>query len=79
MTINIQSSSGDLFQFNTETELILKNGVVVPRSDYEPVFLNHPDKKTPPELSGILFVREKKIMSRSGNINPITDPNTIII
>lgn len=79
MIINIQSVLGDSFQFNTETELILKNGVVVPRSDYEPVFLNHPDKKTPPDLSGILIVKENKIMSRSGNINPIIDPNTITL
>jgi hypothetical protein len=79
MTINIQSISGDLFQFDTETELIMKNGIVVSRTDYEPVFLNHPDKKTPPELSGIFFVKEGRILSRSGNINPITDPNTILI
>lgn len=78
MTINIQSPIGN-FNFDTETELILKDGVVTSRSDYEPVFLNHPDRKTPPELSGILIVKENKIISRSGNINPLTDSNTINI
>lgn len=77
--ISIQTIMGDLFEFDPSNEFIYKNGVVVSRNDYEPVFMNHIDTNIPPSLSGILIVKENKIISISGNINKLVDPNTIII
>lgn len=79
MTIDIQTVKGDLFQFDTDTELIYRNGSVVPRTDYEPVFLNHINPNVPPTLSGILIVKENKVISKSGRINQLVDINLITI
>ena len=75
--IRIYTKNGDTYEFDPSNEFIYRNGVIVPRSDFEPVFMNHSDSNTPPSLSGILITRENKVISLSGNINLIVDPNTI--
>lgn len=74
--IQIQTIKGDLWEYNQETDRIFKNGYMVPSSLVEAIFSSG-TSDSPPEFSGIHLKDSNEIISRSGNINSVTDPNTI--
>lgn len=75
--IDIFSSRGELYRFDESSQIIYKDGFVVPKSEAEPVFGGNGFEDTVPEFSGIWIKATNSILTRSGKINPITDPNTL--
>ncbi len=73
--IDIATLTGERYSFDPDTQRIFKNDILVPTTDAEPVFSEMESGQ--PEFSGIFLKRLNKIISRSGKINTITDPNNI--
>lgn len=74
MTYSIVDFSGNSYKFNQDTGLIYKNSVIVSGEDYEPCFLNSPEG---PIFTGIYFKKTYQILSISGKISPVTNPETL--
>ena len=74
--IDIFTISGDRYSYDEETERVFKDGKLLPSTIAEPLYQGFNEDKTP-KFSGIFLKLENKILSLFGNINPITDPNTI--
>ena len=82
MIITINTKDGHSFTFDSDTELISRDGVIVSSDDYEPVYIRAGKKEEsiPPIFSGILSKKDKKIITPTGRINDIiNDPNEIKI
>lgn len=69
--IEIYSKKGDFFVFDPETELISKNGTIVPYSEYQPVYVRNQveDGEVPPTFIGILDKSNNSIITTTGNVN----------
>lgn len=82
MIITINTIDGHSFTFDDSTELISRDGVIVPYSDYQPVYIKAGKKEEliPPIFSGILSKKENLIITPTGKINKvIKDTNEIKI
>ena len=80
--IDIISRRGDRFVFDEDTELISMNGVIVPYSKYQPVYVRNEikDGSVPPSFIGILNVSNNEIITLNGNVSKlISDDNEIDI
>ena len=64
------------YAYDEETGRIYKDGYVVPTTQAEPVFSGQTEE-TAPEFSGILLKTTGEVISMSGKINKVTDPNSI--
>ena len=73
--IDIATLTGERYSFDPDTQRIFKNDILVPTSEAEPVFSEMGEGQ--PEFSGIFLKKLGKVISRSGKINSITDPNNI--
>lgn len=76
--IEIITPKGERYSFDPSTERIFRDGYLIPSTEVEPIYSNSPNPNTPPIFSGILFVGEGRILSLSGKISQISDPNSII-
>lgn len=70
--IEINSTSG-FFVFDPETELISKNGMIVPYSEYQPVYIRSSivDGDSLPIFSGILDKKSNSIITTTGIVNKL--------
>lgn len=75
--IEIVTLKGEKYSFDPRTERIFKDGLVLPSTEAEPLYSNVTDPNSPPKFSGLLLKTTNSILSLSGKINPVTDPNTI--
>lgn len=73
--IDILTLTGERYSFDPDTQRIFKNAILIPDTEAEPVFSELESGQ--PEFSGIYLKRLNKVVSRSGKINTITDPNNI--
>ena len=71
MITNINSIDGHSYTFDSDTELISKDGVIVPYSEYQPVYVMIDNDEEPPIFSGILSKLESVIITPTGRINKI--------
>lgn len=82
MITNINSIDGHSYTFDSDTELISRDGVIMPYSEYQPVYIMAGSKEDniPPIFSGILSKLENVIITPTGRINKIIkDTNEIRI
>lgn len=70
--IDIITIKGEKYGFDENTQIIFKDGVVIPKTVAEPVYSG-------PNLSfsGILLKTTKSVLSLNGNINPVTNITNI--
>jgi hypothetical protein len=73
--IEIVTLKGEKYSFDPDTMRIFKSGVLLSSDDAEPIFSD--DAEGNPVFSGIYLKKENKILSRSGKINVVSDPDTI--
>lgn len=73
--IDILTLTGERYSFDPDTQRIFKNDILIPDTEAEPVFSELESGQ--PEFSGIYLKRLNKVVSRSGKINTVTDPNNI--
>lgn len=71
MITNINSIDGHSYTFDSDTELISKDGVIVPYSEYQPVYVMIDNDEVPPIFSGILSKLESVIITPTGRVNKI--------
>ena len=71
MITNINSIDGHSYTFDSDTELISKDGVIVPYSEYQPVYIMTGNDEVPPIFSGILSKLDSVIITPTGRINKI--------
>jgi hypothetical protein len=64
------------YAYDEETGRIYKDGYVVPTSQAEPVFSGQTEESAP-TFSGIHLKGTDEIISMSGKISKVTDPNTL--
>lgn len=76
--INIVTKKGDLWSWDEEKGLIYKNNQVVSSVNAEPVFSEPSNKNNPPVFAGILLKDLGKILTLSGKMNTIVDPNVVL-
>jgi len=73
--IEIATLKGERYSFDPDTQRIFKDGILIPDSEAEPVFSELESGE--PEFSGIYLKRTNQVVSRSGKINTIVDPNNM--
>lgn len=73
--IDIVTLTGDKYSFDPDTQRIFKGGILLGESEAEPVFSELESGE--PEFSGIYLKKTNQIVSRSGKINTITNPNNM--
>ena len=76
--IDIFTIKGEKYSFDEETERVFKDGHLLSSTVVEPIYSDSLSETTPPRFSGLFLKAQGMIISLSGKINPITDPNTII-
>lgn len=66
--IEIKSNSGDYFVFDPDTELISKNGVIVPYSEYQPAYVRNgvDENDNLPTFAGVMDVSNNTIITLNG-------------
>lgn len=80
--IEIISKSGDKFSFDPETELIHKNGVIMPYSEYQPAYVRNgiAEDNNVPTFAGVIDVAKNVITTLNGFTHKlIHDDNEIKI
>lgn len=76
--INIVTHKGDLWSWDEEKGLIYKNNQVVSSTIAEPVYSEPSNKNNPPIFAGILLKDLGKILTLSGKLNNVIDPNVVL-
>ena len=74
--IDIYTTTGERYSFDEDTERIFKDGKLLPSSIAEPVYQGLQDDNVP-TFAGILLKNIDSILSSNGNINKLTDVNTL--
>ena len=69
----------DLKQLEEETGFIKKDGLIMPSTSVQPVFIQPSNEDIPPQLSGLWLKNENRIICRSGKISPLVDSKNIEI
>lgn len=67
----ITTIKGEKYSFDENTQRIFKDGILVPSTAAEPVY------SAGFSFSGILLKASKSVLSLNGNINPVTNINSI--
>lgn len=63
-------TTGETYKFDQETERIYKSGVLIPKTEAEPVYSGM-------KFAGIYLKTKDSVLSLSGKINKLTDPETL--
>lgn len=74
--IDIFTIQGDRYSYDEDTARIFKDGKLLSSTIAEPLYQGLTEDGAP-KFAGIFLKLDNKILSLSGNINQITDPNTI--
>lgn len=77
--IDFYASDGSMYSYEEETGFIKKDGLVVPSTTIQPVFIQPSNNDIPPQLSGLWLRNEGKIICRSGKISPLIDSKNLEI
>ena len=77
--IDIYRDNGSVYSFEEETGFIKKDGLIMPSTSVQPVFIQPSNEDIPPQLSGLWLKNENKIICRSGKISPLVDSKNIEI
>ena len=77
--IDFYASDGSMYSYEEETGFIKKDGLVVPSTTIQPVFIQPSNNDVPPQLSGLWLRNEGKIICRSGKISPLIDSKNLEI
>jgi len=72
----ITIAKGERYSFDPETQRIFKDGVLLPSTEVEPIYSSVGEDD--PKFSGILLKATGSILTLSGNVNPVSDINTIV-
>lgn len=72
--IDIVSFKGEQYRYDPDTDRIFKDGKLLPSSEVEPVFS---DVDNFPVFSGIYLKSKESILTKSGNINQISNIESI--
>lgn len=75
--IEIHCDNESIYSYEEETGFIRKDNMIVPSTLIQPVFIKPTNEELPPQLSGLWLRNEKKIICRSGRINPVIDSKQI--
>lgn len=75
--IDIYTLKGERYSYDENTMRLFKDGTLLSPTVAEPVFQNN--SSGTPEFAGVYLKDSNKVVSMSGNINTITDPNSITI
>ena len=75
--IEIHCENGSIYSYEEETGFIRKDNTIVPSTLVQPVFIKPTNEDLPPQLSGLWLRNEKRIICRSGKINPVIDSKQI--
>ena len=75
--IDIYTIKGERYSYDDTTMRLFKDGTLLSQVVAEPVFQNN--SSGIPEFAGIYLKDSNKIISLSGNIHQIVDPNSIIV
>lgn len=78
MNVSIITSKNENWIFDTETERIFKDGVLVPNSVAEPVYSGG-GENIPPNFAGILLKETGEIISINGKTNKLIGDSENII
>lgn len=73
--IDIFTISGERYSYDEDTARLFKDGKLLSSTIAEPLYKN--TEEGTPKFMGIYLKGNNKILSLSGNLNSITDPNTI--
>lgn len=76
--IDIVTSTGSVYRFDEETGIITKDNVVQPSYKCEAVYSDVTNRSQPPVFSGIYFKETNQLLTRSGNIHPVSDINSVL-
>jgi hypothetical protein len=74
--IEIITIKGEKWSFDEDTKRLYRGNTLVPEVEAEPVY-SYLDKSLPPEFCGIYVKSINSIISMSGNINKITNADSI--
>lgn len=75
--IDIWTSKGELYRFDEETGRVLRNDVVIPSYKVEPIYSDVTNRSNPPVFSGLWLKETNQIVTRAGNIHPVSDINAV--
>lgn len=75
--INIFTVKGEQYSYDPDTNRVFKDGYLLPSTQTEPVYSKTDSEHAPPRFSGLLLKAIGSLLSLSGKISPISDPNTI--
>lgn len=76
--VNIVTEKGILYSYDEDKGLIYRNNAVVSSVIAEPVFVDGVSPEAPPTFAGILLKDLGKVLSLSGKLNTIVDPNQVL-
>jgi hypothetical protein len=77
--IDFYTENGSTYSYEEETGFIKKDGVIVPSTLIQPVFIQPSNEDIPPQLSGLWLRDVNKIVCRSGKISSVIDSKQIEI
>jgi hypothetical protein len=77
--IDFHAENGSTYSYEEETGFIKKDGVIVPSTLIQPVFIQPSNEDIPPQLSGLWLRDVNKIVCRSGKISSVIDSKQIEI
>ena len=77
--IDFYAENGSTYSYEEETGFIKKDGVIVPSTLIQPVFIQSSNEDIPPQLSGLWLRDVNKIVCRSGKISSVIDSKQIEI
>lgn len=75
--IDIYTIKGERYSYDETTMRLFKDGTLLSSNIAEPVFQKN--SSDIPQFAGVYLKDSNKVISMSGNINTVTDPNSIII
>ena len=75
--IDIYTLKGERYSYDENTMRLFKDGVLLSSAVAEPVFQDNGSEI--PEFAGVYLKDSNKVVSLSGNINTVTDPNSITL
>lgn len=73
--VNIYTEKGDQYSFNEETGRVIKNGIILPSFEAEPVYSK--GSGSLPTFSGLFLRALNAVLTRSGKLNILSDINTL--
>lgn len=74
--IEITTGKGEHYTFDPETERLFKDGVFISKNLIEPVYSGN-GKDSEPVFAGLYVKANNTIITRTGNVKPLVNINSI--